>query len=132
LAAMQACFPHMRDRGGAIVNVASTTGVAGAPGFAAYAMAKEAIRGLTKVAAREWGRFGITANVICPAAYTDGVREFFADNPSARQSVERATPLGRMGDPYADVAHAVLGLVTDLHYVTGATVMVDGGAHILP
>src|ERR1700736_2551067 len=64
---MQAVFPYMRERGGAIVNMASSTGIMGDPGFSAYGTAKEAIRGLTKHAAREWGTYAITVNVVAPA-----------------------------------------------------------------
>jgi NAD(P)-dependent dehydrogenase (short-subunit alcohol dehydrogenase family) len=132
LAAMQACLPYMRERGGGcVVNVASTTGVIGAPNHTAYAMAKEAIRGLTRVAANEWGTYGITVNTICPAALTEGVREFFADNPGVIEHIGEATPLGRMGDPETDVGPVVTSLATDLQYVTGATIMVDGGGRMI-
>jgi NAD(P)-dependent dehydrogenase (short-subunit alcohol dehydrogenase family) len=132
LAAMQACFPYMKEAGGgAIVNLASTTGLIGAPGLSAYGVAKEAIRGLTKHASQEWGQYGITVNVICPAALTEAVKVFFDANPAAIEGVAARTPLGRMGDSRDDIAPVVLGLVTDFHYVTGATIMVDGGAVLL-
>ena len=53
---MQACFPHLRRRGGKIVNIASAAGLVGYAGWASYAAAKEGIRALTKVAAHEWGQ----------------------------------------------------------------------------
>jgi NAD(P)-dependent dehydrogenase (short-subunit alcohol dehydrogenase family) len=66
---MQAVFPHMRDAGwGRIVNFASAAGVTGMPGYGAYNASKEAIRALTRTAAREWGRDGIVVNCICPGA----------------------------------------------------------------
>lgn len=68
LYAMQAVFPYMMERTGNIVNMASSTGIMGDPGFGPYGTAKEAIRGLTKHAAREWGRYGIRVNVVAPAA----------------------------------------------------------------
>ncbi len=69
LYAMQACHPHLKARGGgAIINFGSSTALAGDPGFAAYVMTKEAIRGLSRIAAKEWGPDGIRVNVICPAA----------------------------------------------------------------
>ena len=89
---MQACLPYLKDRGGTIINLGSSTGVQGDPGFGAYAMAKEAIRGLTKVAAHQWGRHGITVNVICPAAESPASEAFFEAHP------EHLTP-DRAGDP---------------------------------
>jgi len=67
--AMQAVFPHMRDQGwGRIVNVGSAAGFVGLHGYGAYAMSKEAIRAVTRTAAREWGQFGIVVNCFCPGA----------------------------------------------------------------
>jgi 2-hydroxycyclohexanecarboxyl-CoA dehydrogenase len=85
---MQAAFPHMRERGGSIVNLGSNTAIIGAPLFGAYAIAKEGIRGLSRVAASEWGRFGIRINVICP----------FGDSPAAVNFKHR-TPGRRQGHP---------------------------------
>jgi 2-hydroxycyclohexanecarboxyl-CoA dehydrogenase len=67
---MQACFPHMRDRGGKIINFGSGAGTAGAALQGSYAAAKEAIRGMSKVAAREWGPYRINVNTVCPGAVT--------------------------------------------------------------
>jgi 2-hydroxycyclohexanecarboxyl-CoA dehydrogenase len=133
LHAMQAAFPHLCESGGgSIVNLGSNTGVDGSPLFGAYAMAKEAIRGLTKVAAREWGRFGIRVNVVCPFGDSPSAQEFMATRPEAAAAILRSTPLGRVGDCEADIGRAVVGLVSDdLSYLTGATLMLDGGLCIL-
>jgi NAD(P)-dependent dehydrogenase (short-subunit alcohol dehydrogenase family) len=129
---MQAAFPHLRERGGSIVNLGSNTAITGAPLFGAYAMAKEAIRALTRVAAREWGRFGIRVNVVCPFAGSPAALKFNEEHPEAATAILRSTPLGRMGDCEDDVGRAVLTLVSDdLSYVTGATLMIDGGLTIL-
>ena len=67
--AMQAVFPHMKAQGwGRIVNVASANGIRGAAGYGPYNASKEAIRALTRTAAREWAKYGIVANCYCPAA----------------------------------------------------------------
>lgn len=129
--AMQACFPHMKDTGGTIVNFGSSTGVGGDAGFAAYGLNKEAIHGLTKHAAREWGRYGITVNTICPAALTENLEQTFQEKPQWREAIVKSVPLGRVGDPEADIAPAVLSLATDLRYLTGATLMLDGGRTLL-
>ena len=130
---MQAAFPHLRERGGSIVNLGSNTGIEGAPLFGAYAMAKEGIRGLSRVAAREWGRFGIRVNVICPFGDSPSAVEFNETRPDAAQAILRMTPLGRMGDCELDIGRAVAALVSDdMSYVTGATLMLDGGLCVRP
>jgi NAD(P)-dependent dehydrogenase (short-subunit alcohol dehydrogenase family) len=129
---MQAAFPHLRARGGAIVNFGSNTAIEGAKGFGAYAMAKEGIRGLSRVAAREWGRFGIRVNVVCPFGGSPSATSFNAEHPKAAAAILRNTPLGRMGDCESDIGRAVVALVSDdMDYVTGATLMVDGGLTFL-
>lgn len=132
LYAMQACLPHMRERGGTIVNMGSSTGVMGDPGFGPYGMAKEAVRALTRHAAREWGRYGITVNVLCPAAWSAGSRRFKEEHPKRWDAIIEQVPLGYMGDPEVDIAPSVVALATDLHYLTGATLMLDGGRCVLP
>jgi len=69
--AMQAAFPHMRERGGRIINFASMYGMTGNAGTVGYNITKEAVRSLTRTAAREWGRYAITVNVVAPTAKTD-------------------------------------------------------------
>lgn len=131
---MQACHPVMRaGGGGCIINFGSSTAISGDPSFGAYVMAKEAIRGLSRVAAREWGRDNIRVNVICPAALTDSAAEFRDAHPEAFARMLKTVPLGRMGDEVADIAHAVAALAgDDLKYLTGATLMLDGGRLLFP
>ena len=125
---MQAAFAHLRDRGGSIVNLGSNTAIQGAPMFGAYAIAKEGIRGLSRVAASEWGRFGIRVNVICPFGDSPSAVEFNQAHPDAAKAILRSTPLGRMGDCQDDIGRAVAALVgDDMSYLTGATIMLDGG-----
>jgi len=119
---MQLCYPHMKARGGgAIVNFASGAGTAGMEGLAAYAAAKEAIRGLTKTAALEWGRDNINVNVICPAAASNP-----QESPLMVEGLE-INPMQRFGDPEADVGSAVVFLAGPGRYVNGRTLHVDGG-----
>jgi NAD(P)-dependent dehydrogenase (short-subunit alcohol dehydrogenase family) len=128
LLCMQAAFPLMRERGGAIVNFGSNTAIEGAPLFGPYAMAKEGIRGLSRVAATEWGRFGIRVNVVCPFGDSPSAVEFNEEHPEAARAILRSTPLGRMGDCRDDIGRAVAALVSDdMGYLTGATLMLDGG-----
>ncbi|WP_410612406.1 SDR family NAD(P)-dependent oxidoreductase [Amycolatopsis sp. lyj-109] len=129
LHAMQAALPLLRVRGGSIVNFGSSTAIDGNVTFGAYAMAKEAIRGLSRVAAREWGRYGIRVNVVVPNALSPAAEQFSKDQPERFRKLTQAMPLGRMGDPEADIGRAVVALVSDdLAYLTGDTLMLTGGA----
>ena len=130
--AMQAAFPHMqRQSWGRIVNLCSLNGVNAHMGTLEYNTAKEAQRALTRTAAREWARYGICANVICPAAATTAYQAFYDANPETAQAMAAANPMGRMGDPEKDIAGVALFLASeDCRYLTGNTLFVDGGAHI--
>lgn len=127
---MQAAYPHLVARGGgSIVNFGSSTAIEGNATFGAYAMAKEAIRGLSRVAAREWGRDGIRVNVVVPNALSPSAEAFRDARPEAYQKQVDRIPLRRMGDPEEDIGRAVVSLVSDdLNYMTGQTVMLTGGA----
>jgi NAD(P)-dependent dehydrogenase (short-subunit alcohol dehydrogenase family) len=122
---MQLCHPLMTARGGgAIVNLASGAGTEGLPGLGAYAVAKEGIRALTKVAMREWGVDGVRVNTVCPWARTE-----YWDGLTEREQAARVrnNPLRRIGEP-EEVAAVVVFLASDTgSYVTGQTIHVDGG-----
>jgi NAD(P)-dependent dehydrogenase (short-subunit alcohol dehydrogenase family) len=126
---MQACYPHLKARGGgSIVNFGSSTAISGDRGFAPYVMAKEAIRGLTRLAANEWGPDNIRVNVVCPAGMSPSAAAFRDADPERFGRVLRSIPLGRMGDEIDDIGRAVAALLSDdLRFVTGATLMLDGG-----
>ncbi|MFG2029157.1 SDR family NAD(P)-dependent oxidoreductase [Streptomyces sp. NPDC048825] len=130
--AMQAALPHLKASRGSVVNLGSSAAVQGEATFAAYAMAKEAIRGLTRVAAREWGTYGIRVNVVCPAALSPAAEAYFAAHPEKAEHVLAGIPLGRMGDPESDIGRAVAALVSDdMVYLTGATLMLEGGRTVI-
>ncbi|WP_328429781.1 SDR family NAD(P)-dependent oxidoreductase [Streptomyces sp. NBC_00443] len=127
LHAMQSALPHLKSSRGSIVNLGSSAAVQGEANFAAYAMAKEAVRGLSRVAAREWGVYGIRVNVICPAALSPAAEAYFTAHPEKAERVLAGIPLGRMGDPEGDIGRAVAALVSDdMAYLTGATLMLEG------
>ena len=95
-------------------------------------MAKEAIRGLTRVASREWGPYGIRVNCICPIAMSPSAEAWSKTNPREFAAVVRNIPLGHFGDAEADIGRAVAMLCTDdMSYLTGATLMLGGGQTIL-
>jgi NAD(P)-dependent dehydrogenase (short-subunit alcohol dehydrogenase family) len=126
---MQAVYPvFLRAGGGAIVNFGSGSGTAGEPGWGAYAGAKEAIRGISKVAALEWARHGIRVNVVCPFAESDGVKLWRQLAPEDYQRALKRVPLQRIGDPRTDVGALVAFLLSDdASYITAQTINVDGG-----
>jgi NAD(P)-dependent dehydrogenase (short-subunit alcohol dehydrogenase family) len=130
--AMRAAFPLMKAQGGGrIVNFGSIFGVNGSRWAADYAACKEAIRGLTRTAANEWGRYGITVNVVLPAAESDATKAFKQNHPAAYQLMRGRVPLHRHGDPETDIGGAILGLVADEgRFITGETFFLDGGLGI--
>ena len=130
--AMQAAFPHMKAAGwGRVINLCSLNGVNAHMGSLEYNSAKEALRALTRTAAREWAPTGVVCNAICPAAKSAAFKRVMAEHPELVASADAANPMGRMGDPYDDIAPVALFLASeDCRYMTGNTLFVDGGSHI--
>ncbi|OBG36818.1 oxidoreductase [Mycobacterium alsense] len=126
---MQAVHPVMVEAGGgSIVNLGSGTGTGGEPRWGGYAAAKEGIRGLSKVAALEWGRDNIRVNVICPFAESDGVKLWKQFAPDDYAKAVRRVPMKRIGDVRTDVGALVAFLLgADATFITGQTIHVDGG-----
>jgi NAD(P)-dependent dehydrogenase (short-subunit alcohol dehydrogenase family) len=126
--AMQAVHPHMAaQRFGRIVNFASSMGITGGAGFAAYNASKEAIRALTRTAAREWAMDGIVVNAIAPAAATH--KGDSAKVSEGYLQFIQSCPMRRQGDPEWDLGPLAWFLCSDAsRYLTGHTFMADGGA----
>jgi NAD(P)-dependent dehydrogenase (short-subunit alcohol dehydrogenase family) len=129
---MQAVFPPMRDQGGGrIINFCSLNGVQGGWYTADYNAAKEGFQGLTRSAAREWGRYQILVNAIAPGAASEGWLAYKNANPREAAGLESSIPLGRMGDTEEDIGGVALFLASDDgRYMTGHTLFVDGGGHL--
>ncbi|MFD4371027.1 SDR family NAD(P)-dependent oxidoreductase [Streptomyces sp. NPDC058486] len=127
---MLAALPELRRAGNAsVINFGSGAGLNGQPNQASYAAAKEAIRGLSRVAANEWAPDDIRVNVVCPMALTAGVAAWAEAHPEQYAQSAAMVPLGRFGDPDRDVAPIVAFLASDdARYMTGQTVMADGGS----
>jgi NAD(P)-dependent dehydrogenase (short-subunit alcohol dehydrogenase family) len=129
---MKAVLPYMRENhGGSIINFVSLTGVRGIEMMGDYAAAKEAIGGLSRTAAREWGRYAVRVNCIAPVAQNE------TDAPGRQRDPDRYAqylariPLGHKGDQEEEIAGAALFLASeDSKFVTGITLFVDGGVHL--
>ncbi|BCQ09488.1 3-oxoacyl-ACP reductase [Mycobacterium heckeshornense] len=130
--AMRAAFPHMKARGwGRVINMCSLNGVNAHVGTLEYNAAKEALRALTRTAAREWAPTGVTVNAICPAAKSQAFFQAIGQYPQLEAMADAANPMGRLGDPYDDIAPVAVFLASEgCRYLTGNTLFVDGGSHI--
>lgn len=133
--ASQVFAPGMRHmRHGSIVNIASITGLLGAPGQSAYAASKGALITLSRTLALELAEDNVRVNCVCPASIdTPHLQAAFdrAPNPAkARENNIKRHPLGRLGKPQ-DVANLVLFLSSEeAGWITGGTYVIDGGASI--
>ncbi|MGW1230258.1 SDR family NAD(P)-dependent oxidoreductase [Streptomyces sp. NPDC001478] len=130
--AMKAVFPYMKEQGwGRVVNMCSLNGVNAHVGTLEYNAAKEALRTLTRTAAREWAPTGVVVNAICPGAKSAAYARMMREHPELEAQANAANPMGRIGDPAEDIAPVALFLASEgARYVTGNTIFVDGGAHI--
>jgi 3-oxoacyl-[acyl-carrier protein] reductase len=125
----RALLPQMVERGdGAIINVASTAGLNGGNGGAAYTTSKHAIIGFTRQLCFDYARQGIRCNVICPGAVETGMtKEIFASPDAAVMAAVESAPIGRWAQP-DELANAALFLASDeASFVNGAVYVVDGG-----
>lgn len=130
--AMRAVFPHMRAQGwGRVVNMVSLNGTNAHMGTVEYNSAKEALRALTRTAAREWAPTGVVVNALAPGAKSAAFRRVVRANPELAAAADRSNPMGRLGDPEEDIAPVVVFLASDdCRYLTGNTLFADGGSHI--
>jgi NAD(P)-dependent dehydrogenase (short-subunit alcohol dehydrogenase family) len=129
---MQAVFPHMKEQGGGrVINFVSLNGINAHMYSVDYNAAKEAIRAITRTAAREWARHNILVNAIAPAAASPAYVAFVEAAPENAAELLKQNPMGRMGDPEEDIGGVALFLASeDSRYVTGNTIFADGGGHI--
>ncbi len=118
----------LKTGGGSIVNTASVFGVLGIPGDEIYIASKHAVIGLTKSAAVEFGKQGIRVNAILPGVVdTDMYKRFAGDKPEFREQMNAMHPIGRIGKP-EEMAEAAIWLSSSkASFVTGHSLMVDGG-----
>ena len=127
---MKLARPHLAARGGGtIFNFCSSAGIRwDMSGYGAYAAVKQGIRSLTRAAAAEWGGEGIRVLTIAPHAASPGMARWIENNPEEAEAFLRTIPLGRIGRLEEDIGRALVALCgTDLGYLTGATIPLDGG-----
>jgi NAD(P)-dependent dehydrogenase (short-subunit alcohol dehydrogenase family) len=123
--------PKMAERGGgSIVIISSIAGLTGSRVLGAYAISKAADMQLARNLALEWGKQGIRANCIAPGLVKTDFAKALWDNPKTLAAALAASPLNRIGEP-EDIAGAALLLGSDAgRFITGTTLVVDGGATI--
>lgn len=130
---MKACYPYLKETKGTVINFASGAGLFGNFGQCAYAAAKEGIRGLSRVAATEWGGDGINVNVVCPLAWTAQLENFKNAYPEAFEANVKMPPAGHYGDVEKEIGRACVQLASpDFKYMNGETITLEGGMGLRP
>lgn len=130
---MREAFPYLKESKGSVINFASGAGLAGRPGQSSYAAAKEGIRGLSRVAATEWGEYGINVNVLCPLAMTETLAQWKEEYPDIYAKTVQSVPMGRFADPETDIGRVCVFLASeDASYITGETITLQGGSGLRP
>jgi NAD(P)-dependent dehydrogenase (short-subunit alcohol dehydrogenase family) len=131
---MREAFPHLKARGGNVVNVSSVNGLRSFPGVTAYCVSKAAVDHLTRCSALDWAPHGIRVNAVNPGVTVTNLhRRGGMDDARYADFLERAKtthPLGRPGQP-RDIAEMILFLASDrAGWITGETIAIDGGRHL--
>ncbi len=130
---MKACYPYLKKTQGSVINFASGAGLFGNFGQSAYAAAKEGIRGISRVAATEWGKDGINVNVVCPLAWTAQLERWAEANPEAFKANVKMPPMGHYGDVEKEIGRACVALASpDMKYLSGETLTLEGGMGLRP
>jgi NAD(P)-dependent dehydrogenase (short-subunit alcohol dehydrogenase family) len=136
----KAALPHLIDRRGSVVNVASVSAVRAGPGWTSYCVSKAGLVMLTKCVAADYGRHGVRANAVCPGWVRTPMADADMDKVAAEHGLDREgayeranalNPLGRAATP-EEIAATILFLASPAAaYVTGAELMVDGGTAVV-
>ncbi len=130
---MKACYPYLKKTKGTVINFASGAGLFGNFGQCAYAAAKEGIRGLTRVAATEWGPDDINVNIVCPLAWTAQLENFKNAYPDAFKENVKMPPMGHYGDVELEIGRACVQLASpDFKFMSGETITLEGGMGLRP
>ena len=121
-------LPYLKAQSNsAIINISSVEAFIATEGLGCYSVSKAALNMLTKSMAKEWGKYGIRANAICPGLIKTKFSEALWSNEAMLKYYLKQTPLGRIGEPQ-EIANLALFLASDAStYSTGAMFMADGG-----
>jgi 3-oxoacyl-[acyl-carrier protein] reductase len=124
----QVALPKLRAARGTLILMTSPAGMEGSRMLPAYGMVKGALRGFAKSLAHEWGPLGVRVNLVSPLALTPAMETAIRQDPPLADRLAQRVPLGRLGDAVTDIGAAVAFLASeDARYVTGQTLVVDGG-----
>lgn len=116
-----------QGKGGRIINISSIAGLVGFPGISAYCASKGGVTELTREAALDFAKYGITVNAINPGVILTDMTKNMIDDPATKKNFLENTPVGRVGKP-EDIGNAALFLALDeSSFITGHNLVVDGG-----
>jgi len=130
---MQQCFSYLKENKGCVINFGSAIATQAFPGYTAYGSTKEAVRAMSRIAAKEWGHLGINVHCIAPAAATASqgrsVQEMQQWSSDSGTPMKIGAPvIPRAGRPEEDIGRVAVFLASeDASYLTGYTYWVDGG-----
>jgi NAD(P)-dependent dehydrogenase (short-subunit alcohol dehydrogenase family) len=128
---MKHCFPYLKKTKGAVVNMGSHSGALGMSHFSPYNSQKEGVRGLSRTAANEWGKYGITVNVIHPLVETEKAKKMAKVYPELRAKILKDNPMGSYADGTNHVGSLCVYLCSDDGKgMTGQTLIVDCGMNV--
>lgn len=125
--ATRAALPHLREREGCILNVASVYGLVGGPGVAAYATAKGALVNFTRTTAIDYAAAGVRVNSLCPGFVETPMTDPVLEEENFYEYVRNHTPMQRVATPEEVAGPAAFLVSDDASYITGANLPVDGG-----
>src|SRR5699024_1506055 len=126
---MQAAVPYLKESKGNIINFSSGAELTGDANQVSYVADNEEIRGITRAAANELSEYGINVNIISRIAKSEGMLAWAEENPEYYEKMISGTPLRRAGEMEEDIGRVAVFLASeDSAYITGQTIMVDGGS----
>ena len=130
---MKYSHPYLKESKGSVINFASGAGLFGRDGQSSYAAAKEGIRGLSRVAATEWGPDGININIVCPLVMTAQLEQWREEYPDIYEKTIQGIPLQRFGDAEINISGTYLFLTSEAtSYISGEIITLQGRSGLRP
>src|SRR6266508_4554667 len=128
--AIKHAVPHLVERRGAVVTIASTAALKGHGYGSGYTASKGGVAALTRLAAVQYGPQGVRVNCICPGGVDTPMTAGIWKTPEAQERIRRIVPLQRVAEPEEIASFAAFLLSDGAAHLTGQTIAVDGGATI--